>query len=222
MTPDSPLALLVLALVGGVAALDGTAVGQFMLSRPLVASTLGGIVAGDPAAGLLIGVVLEALHLAVLPVGAATYPESGPAGVAAGAAFAASPGSYASLLAAVLFALAWETVGGKTVQWIRQYNVRFDGVGAEGIDPGALERRQAAAIALDFARGALLTVVAVLILAGLASVVTLSRFPDAWAQLALGLAITAGAASALRLFGRSRWRWFAAGAALGALWLLAR
>ena len=35
-----PAEVLVLALLGGVLALDGTSVGQFMLSRPLVACIL--------------------------------------------------------------------------------------------------------------------------------------------------------------------------------------
>ena len=66
-----PAEVLVLALLGGVLALDGTSLGQFMVSRPLVACVLAGLVAGDPAAGAMAGLVLEALHIAVLPVGAA-------------------------------------------------------------------------------------------------------------------------------------------------------
>jgi mannose/fructose/N-acetylgalactosamine-specific phosphotransferase system component IIC len=41
-------------------ALDAAAVGQFMVARPLVAATLGGLVAGDPVAGALAGILLEA------------------------------------------------------------------------------------------------------------------------------------------------------------------
>src|SRR3954471_14228937 len=99
------------ALLGGLLALDGTSVGQVMVSRPLVAASLGGLVVGHPAAGMAIGVVLEALHLAVLPVGASRYPEGGPAAAVAGAAYAAyapAGGGSAALLAAVLFALAME------------------------------------------------------------------------------------------------------------------
>jgi len=220
MTPDLPL-LLALALLGGAVALDGTAVGQFMLSRPLAAATLGGVAAGDPVAGVVAGLVLEALHLAVLPVGAATYPESGPAGIAAGAAFALGSESYAALMAVVLCALGWEWLGGKTVNRMRQFNVRFDGVGPEGVDPSVLGRRHAAAIGIDFARGAVLTLLAVLLFFWLLGAVEWDRFPARWAELVLGLVTTAALASALRLFGRGRWPWFAAGAGLGLLWLVA-
>src|SRR3712207_4803620 len=150
MIPD-PLSLLALAALGGAVALDGTSVGQLMLSRPLVAATLGGLAMGSPAEGIVAGVVLESLHLAVLPVGAAKYPEGGPPAVVAGAAFAGTGHSYAALLGAVLFALAWEWVCGLTVSALRQFNVRFDGVEG-GIDPAALARRHWAPIGLDFAR----------------------------------------------------------------------
>ncbi|HET7464464.1 MAG TPA: PTS sugar transporter subunit IIC, partial [Longimicrobium sp.] len=61
-------------LIGGLVALDGTSVGQFMVSRPFIAAALGGLAVGRPAEGVAAGVVLEARHLAVLPVGAARYP----------------------------------------------------------------------------------------------------------------------------------------------------
>ena len=237
MIPE-PLLLLALALLGGAVALDGTSVGQFMVSRPLVAATLGGLAAGRPAEGILVGVALEALHLAVLPVGAATYPEAGPPAVAAGALFAltaqsyyastgfsTAEGPYAALLLIVLFTLGWEWVGGRTVVALRHYNARFDGVEPGGtLEPAALERRHWTPVALDFARGTFLTVAAVVLLGALLGALEtrLMAFPPRWAALAVGAAIAAGTASGLRLFGRARWPFFAAGAALGALWLFVR
>ena len=225
-----PAVLLALVLLGGAVALDSTSVGQLMLSRPLVAAGLGGLLVGRPADGLVVGVVLEALHLAVLPIGAVVYPESAPGAVAAGALFglaversesAPHVPVYASLLVIVLFALLWEWVGGKTVVRLRHYNVRFDGVAPEHAAPGDIARRVSRAIALDFARGAAMTLLALLLLGGLLAAVppALADFPETWADRALGFAVVAGAASALRLFGRSRWPFFAAGAAVGALWL---
>ncbi|MED5200176.1 MAG: hypothetical protein VYB51_10255 [Gemmatimonadota bacterium] len=41
-----------LAILGGLLALDATSVGQFMISRPLVAGTLAGWWLGDPGVGL--------------------------------------------------------------------------------------------------------------------------------------------------------------------------
>ena len=44
-----------LALLGSWAALDGTSIGQIMVSRPIVSATLAGWLVGDPATGLLVG-----------------------------------------------------------------------------------------------------------------------------------------------------------------------
>lgn len=221
----SPAETAAAAVLGGLLALDGTSVAQLMVSRPFVAAALGGAVVGNPAAGMAVGVVLEALHLAVLPVGASRYPEGGPAAAAAGAVYAAVQGpsaaSSATLLMAVLFALALEWVGGRTVVALRQLNVRFAGAPAEGITPGALARRHGAPIALDFVRGALLALLGVLGLGALLGMVGVGGFPDVAAGTVVRLAAVAGIASALRLFGRANYPLFLAGGAAGALvaWL---
>ena len=75
--------LALIALVGGVLALDATSVGQFMLSRPLVAGALTGWMLGDPALGLLIGTVLELYLLVSFPSGGARFPEGTTATVVA-------------------------------------------------------------------------------------------------------------------------------------------
>ena len=212
------------ALVGGLVALDGTSVGQLMLSRPFVAACIGGLLVGAPAQGAAIGIVLEALHLAVLPVGAARYPEGGPAAVAAGAVYAAqSPlvALNATLLVLVVGALALEWIGGRSVLVLRQWNVRFAGAPPEGLTPGRLARRHGAAIAADFARGTLVTLLGVVGLqVGLAAV-DLSGFPGGAMATVVRLAAVAALASALRLFGRGNYPFFLAGAAAGAVvaWL---
>lgn len=218
--PDA-LAVLALALLGGLVALDATSVGQAMVSRPFVAATLGGLLAGAPEEGIMVGVVLEALHLAVLPVGAAKYPEGGPPALAAGAVFAGMTShSDAALLLVVMVALAWEWFGGLTVERLRHFNARFAGVPPEGATVATVGRRVAAAVALDFARGALVALAAAGSLAWLVSAVELSVFPPAWARTVIAMSVVAGAASALRLFGRSRWPLFAAGAAAAFLLFL--
>jgi hypothetical protein len=73
-----PLSVLLLLLLGGWAALDGTAAGQFMISRPLVTGVLAGMLLGDPLTGLLTGAILELLHLGALPVGGCPPPGAGP------------------------------------------------------------------------------------------------------------------------------------------------
>jgi PTS system mannose-specific IIC component len=57
------------ALVGGVIGLDRLAVGQFMVSQPIVAAPLIGGLLGDLPTGVLIGTVLELFWLRGLPVG---------------------------------------------------------------------------------------------------------------------------------------------------------
>ena len=100
--------LLGLLFLGGIAAIDGTTFGQFMVSRPLVSATLGGWMVGAPAQGALIGMVLEIFQLTVLPVGAARYPEGGPAAVAAGAVFASGPAGAGALLVMLVATLGLE------------------------------------------------------------------------------------------------------------------
>lgn len=212
--------VLVLALLGGVLALDATSVGQFMVSRPLVACSLAGWAAGSPALGAAVGVVMEALHIAVLPVGAARYPEGAPAGVAAAAVFARGGGGEALLLAVVLFALAWEWVGSWTVSQLRTFNVARAGDGSP-VAPGTVDRRHLAAVALDFARGVAVTAAGLLLLGALARVLP-AGFPVGWGRLAAGLAAAAAVASSIRLFGTQRLAWFAAGAGAGTVFLLAR
>jgi len=211
-------------LIGGLVALDGTSVGQFMVSRPFVAAALGGLVAGRPAEGIAAGVVLEALHLAVLPVGAARYPEGGPPAVAAGAVYAANfppVAASATLLVTVLVALALEWAGGRSVEGMRQLNVRFAGAPAEGLTPGALAGRHLAPVAIDFVRGAALTLVAVLLLGWLLRAIDFSGFPSVAVGTLIRVSVVAGLASALRLFGRAHYPLFLAGAAAGVVvaWL---
>ncbi len=76
--------LVPLSLLGGVLGLDVVSFPQAMISRPIVASTLGGAFAGDALAGLVCGAALECLAVESLPVGASRYPEWGSASTVAG------------------------------------------------------------------------------------------------------------------------------------------
>ena len=58
-----------ISIVGGLLGLDRTAVGQFMVSQPLVAGPLTGWLLGDATSGLIIGVVLELIWLLDMPIG---------------------------------------------------------------------------------------------------------------------------------------------------------
>ncbi|MDT8436418.1 MAG: PTS sugar transporter subunit IIC [Gemmatimonadota bacterium] len=152
-------AWLALAALGGVLAMDGISWPQAMVSRPLVAGTLGGLAGGDAAAGLLVGAVLEVLFLRYPPFGAARYPDGGPAGLVAGVAFAlAGEGSPTGLAAATAAGWTAGWMGSASVQLLRRINERLVGRPERLAGDGRrLEIRHRIGIRLDFARGVLLT-----------------------------------------------------------------
>lgn len=157
------------AAIGGVVGLDSTALGQVMISRPLIAATLTGLAFGRPLEGAVIGAILEAFALVVLPVGAARYPESGLGAVAAAASYAATAPLAPNpefmvhpefMLIAVVFGLLWEWLAGASVRRIRDLNGWLIGAPAlEGrLTAGQLELRSWLAILLDFGRAVVIAV----------------------------------------------------------------
>lgn len=151
------------AALGGAVGLDATSFPQFMISRPLVAGALTGLLFGQPAAGAMVGAILEIFDLGILPVGAARYPDAGTATVAAVAAYSSVPLHALDpgiLLLAVIFGLAWETVTGTSTVWLRRLNERLvlSTPRWHGRPGRALERLHITSMALDLLRGALLTV----------------------------------------------------------------
>src|SRR5262245_45632554 len=199
-----------------------------MLSRPIVAATLAGLLFGEPAAGLMVGALLEVFALLILPFGAARYPESGTAAAAAASAYANTTdivNNHQALLLAVVFALAWEQVACASVIFSRRLNERLIRArpGQAGLTAGQVEGRHLLAIAFDFLRGAW----AVLIGSMLGTL--LLRIADPLFGLSDGVSArllsVAGAvmiASLLPLFGGLRARWISliAGIVCGSLILL--
>jgi mannose/fructose/N-acetylgalactosamine-specific phosphotransferase system component IIC len=208
-------------LLGGVVAVDGTSFGQLMVSRPFVAAAVAGWIVGDPVHGAAMGVVLEAFHLAVLPVGAAKYPEGGPPAVAGGAVYAASNPTAGTLLLLVLFVLLLEWVAGESVRILRQINVRLiSGASGERWTAARLERRHLAAIVLDYLRGILLVTVSLLALIGVARLlVPLWAISESITAVLVTAMVAGLLAGALRGVGSRIW--FAAAGAAGALLLQA-
>ena len=75
--------LWIVALVGGLVAMDTTAGPQVMVSQPIVACPILGLLLGDLRIGLLFGTVLELIWIGTVPAGAARFFDSNMAAVAA-------------------------------------------------------------------------------------------------------------------------------------------
>ncbi|MBZ0253498.1 MAG: PTS sugar transporter subunit IIC [Candidatus Methylomirabilis sp.] len=76
-----------IGLLGGVLFLDRTAVGNVMISRPIVAGPAMGLLVGEPWAGLWVGALFEMLWIGAAPIGAFLPPDDTPATGATVAAY---------------------------------------------------------------------------------------------------------------------------------------
>ena len=215
---------LVLVGLGGLLGLDAVSWPQVMVSRPLVSGTVGGWVLGDPAAGFLVGALLELLSLRFPPFGATRYPDAGPAGLIAGAAYAgAGNGGPGALVVALIAGWAVGWIGSASVHWRRKLNARIlTPTETLASDPRTLERRHRWALRLDALRGAALTAG---FLFPAVAIATLSADAGAGgpravigaAALVTALASAAGAGGRTASFGLRGWPLILVGAAIGVL-----
>ena len=215
-----------LLLWGVVVGLDLICVAQTMVSRPLVAGTVAGAIAGDPVAGMAVGVILELFALEVQPFGATRYPDYGLGAVAAAAAAAGAPAILGTGVG-VSLGLIVAFVGGKGLHLRRIRN---------GLD---VDRH------LDQLEQGNLRIIYALHLRGLAREVLRSLIVTAfglllaeairrWAPLTvqgavylgivtLGAAVSAAVTGAIRLAGRkSAQQWFVLGLLGGLVGLMLR
>jgi mannose/fructose/N-acetylgalactosamine-specific phosphotransferase system component IIC len=154
--------LVQISLLGGLLALDATSVGQFMISRPLVAGALTGLLMGQPSAGLAVGAILELYLLVSFPTGGSRFPEGATATVVAVAS--AGAGSGGTLALAVAVGLVWGQFAGVSITWLRHLNAQLVPDAAHG--PTTSRRVTAThlgAVGLDYARAVLVTLAGVLI-----------------------------------------------------------
>ncbi|MBM3899003.1 MAG: PTS sugar transporter subunit IIC [Gemmatimonadetes bacterium] len=122
-------------VLGALLGLDVVAFPQAMISRPIVAATAAGALAGNPLGGLTIGVALEFFALEAMPFGSSRYPEWGSAAVIGGVLFGrVEVGTAGAMTVAVLIALIAAGIGGTSVHLLRRLNA-------------AVARRQQARIA---------------------------------------------------------------------------
>ena len=214
--------LLGLLAWGTLVGLDLVSVPQMMIARPLVAGPIAGAMLGDVWTGLTLGVLFELFQYEVLPVGAARYPEYGPATVAAVSAAHAAAGTLGLGLGA-LVGLISGMAGGVSLHVVRRLNaraVRRATAALEAGDARVLVRLHTAAILRDAARAAVVTALG-LGLALLARTYLAGTISARGVMLldvaAVGSALAVGTAGTLRLVGRGPdLRWFAAGVVGGA------
>jgi len=213
------LELVALCLLGGAVAVEGTSFGQFMASRPLVTATVAGWVLGDPVSGLILGAVLELLHLSVVPVGGARFPEVGPAAVVAVATAASAGWQGAGIALGCLMALIWGQLGGWSIVMLRRVNGRVAPDPTRGpVTPARAEWAHVAAMGIDLVRGTVLTGVGILV--GVGAVAPAAESWPLGTEATVGLLLVAAAIPAgalLRTLGGARRRGllFAIGAVMG-------
>jgi mannose/fructose/N-acetylgalactosamine-specific phosphotransferase system component IIC len=221
----SPLQIVLVLVAGALVGVDLASVPQAMIARPLVAGCVGGLIMGNPLAGLTVGVLCELFALETLPVGAARYPDWGPGTVATGALAGAHDGGMmaSGLLGLVLVSVLAAQAGGWLVHVMRRSNVAAAARHRADLEAGdvrAVRAMQWHGLRFDLARSAVLAALTL----GVGDLLS-SLFAREWggperiAQVALvatssGVALLAG----WRLAGHDRHgAWIAAGLAAGSL-----
>ena len=169
------LQLIPLTLLGALLGLDAVSFPQAMISRPIVAATLGGALVGEVGKGLVIGVILELFALETLPFGASRYPEWGSASVVGGALLGMqSEVSGGALAMCTLAALLIAFIGGWSMVQHRKLIAHWAGNLREQIAAGSTEAimtLQLRGLTSDIVRGALVTFVALLVFVPLTKIV---------------------------------------------------
>jgi PTS system mannose-specific IIC component len=149
------LELFIWAMIAG---LDQVSVLQGLLSRPLVAGTVAGVLLGDLESGLRIGAVLELFALDVLPVGAARYPDYGGATVAAVALAAGGPWEL-MLGPAALLGLVVASLGGWSLVMHRRmtaWALHRHTAALDRGDPGVARRVHELGLLFDLCRSGMM------------------------------------------------------------------
>ncbi|HET9424904.1 MAG TPA: PTS sugar transporter subunit IIC [Gemmatimonadaceae bacterium] len=222
--------VLPIAVLGGILGLDVVSFPQAMISRPLVAATLGGALIGDAMSGLLVGAALELIALETLPFGAAKYPEWGSAAAVGGALFAGHPSHPAGAMTmAVIAAIATGWIGAGTMYQLRRLNAHQANRHRGGLESGArgtVIGIQLTGLSLDLLRGALLAGVAYTVFRPLMTMVIQVWDLDGMTSrsLVVGVAASVAMGAAWKLFHSVPWaRWtFLAGLGIGLLVLVTK
>jgi mannose/fructose/N-acetylgalactosamine-specific phosphotransferase system component IIC len=219
MSDFSPHVVIPLLLWGTLVGLDLVSVPQAMISRPLVAGVVAGLLVGDLEAGVRIGVLFELFAFDIFPAGAVRYPDYGPATVAAVVLGAGTPWELGLGVSAAL-GLVLAVLGGWSLQVVRRSNARAIQRQSAALAAGessAIRRLQYGGILRDAARGFILTLAGLVLASTIADSVRLDRpTAVAFTLVAIGSALAAAASGAFRSSGRgTRLKWLVAGVATG-------
>jgi mannose/fructose/N-acetylgalactosamine-specific phosphotransferase system component IIC len=183
---------LILALLGGVVGLDTVSCIQAMIARPIVAAPLAGLLLGDAAAGMYVGVLLELVSLQKLPIGAYRGWDTGPAAVVAAAMAAGHESAGVMLITAAAWGVVVGWVGGWTVHQMRRATASLmANEGRAPISPHSLTVRHLSAMGVDFCRATVLTLLALWIAAGLSSTLGEAAARASGAAMAVALVCVA-------------------------------
>lgn len=198
---------LLAGLVAMLTGLDRVALVQFMISRPLVAAPLTGLVLGKPLLGLEVGMLLELLWLGRLPVGAAIPPDDTQVAVGA-TVLAFSMGQMLGLVGmpmvilAVLVAIPLGKFGQIFDRLARNVNDRLAVAGLKALGSGntnGLERRHLMGL-ISFAVSSLATACVIVLIGSVVLFYTAPQLIGAVRDTGLSLQyslIIVGAASLL-------------------------
>jgi mannose/fructose/N-acetylgalactosamine-specific phosphotransferase system component IIC len=229
-----PYALL-LCLAGSLILLDKWALAEFGLSQPIVSCPLIGLVFGDFATGLFLGVALQLVWIEALPLGGdrpLDYQSAGAVGITS-YLFAhrlwqlQAPQVWPDVRNRVLFAClvlaALATILGQvTDDRLKRFNSAIYRLGMKARTRSGVIAAHLLALIPAFLRG--LIVVAVFLVAMIALRPFVARLPDFRSGELLIFPLSIGIAGLIKLFyRRERIPLFAAGAVLGGvLWALWR
>ncbi len=210
---------------GTVVGVDFIAGPQVMMSRPLVAAIVAGVIVGDVTTGAAIGLVLELFAWDVMPFGAARYPDYGVGAVVATGTAAYAPGVL-GIGVAIGVGLVTAQIGEWSVQGVRKLNTADLERNIEELDSGdyiIARKLHVRGFIREIFRGAALIGIGLLLGRVIREYVPFGvQSAVAATMIAAGLAIGTGFASGLRASGASRPKqmWYVAGLGLGVVWVL--
>ena len=118
--------IILISLLAGILSLDITAFGQFMISRPIVSASLVGYMLGNVYAGLWIGMTVELIWIAALPMGASIPLDITAVSILAVACgLKVQPFDKAAIILALALALGAAVLFKKADIFVRYLNVKI-------------------------------------------------------------------------------------------------